>query len=270
MGRVSSFTEADAAGVPLRVYRRERPSGDALLWLHGGGFSGGDLKMPEADWVAASLAQRGHLVVTADYRLATETVRFPAPSDDVLAAWTWLCNNADDLGAPGALHLGGASAGGNLALGAALRLRDHEVETNGASLPATVMLAYPTLHAVQPAPSPHLVELLDTLPVGDRSGPDYVTAMYRRFIAGPLEQAPRAAIPGTVDPTGLPPVIIVASEIDGLRPSAQAYAELLSANDVEHEYQVEPGVRHGHLNRPDDSAALETIGRFHAWLTSKS
>jgi len=270
MGRVSSFTEADAAGVPLRVYRPEHPSGDALLWLHGGGFSGGDLTMPEADWVADSLAQRGHLVVTADYRLATETVRFPAPSDDVLAAWTWLCGNADELGAPGALHLGGASAGGNLALGAALRLRDGDFAASGASQPATVMLAYPTLHAVQAAPSPDLIELLETLPLGDRSRPDYVTAMYRRFIAGPLDQAPPAAVPGTVDPSGLPPIIIVASEIDGLRPSAQAYAELLSANGVEHEYHVEPGVRHGHLNRPDSPAALETIGRFHAWLTTKS
>jgi Esterase/lipase len=270
MGSVSLFTEADAAGVPLRVYRPERPSGDALLWLHGGGFSGGDLQMPEADWVAGALAQRGHLVVTADYRLATETVRYPAPSDDVLIAWSWLRRNADGLGASGPVHLGGASAGGNLALGAALRLRDGDAEADGAPAPATILLAYPTLHSVQPEPSPALVELLSALPVDDRGGPDYVTRMYGRFIAGPLETAPPAAVPGTMDSTGLPPTIIVASEIDGLRPSAQAYAENLAAHGVEYDYTVEPGVRHGHLNRPDEPAALATIERFHAWIAAHS
>ncbi|GMA96838.1 hypothetical protein GCM10025881_36620 [Pseudolysinimonas kribbensis] len=107
--RVSPVTQIDASGVPVRIYRPDRPRGDALLWLHGGGFSGGDLRMPEADWVATTLAARGHLVVTADYRLATDTVRFPAPSDDVLIAWAWLRRNAAELGAP-ALHTSEAPA----------------------------------------------------------------------------------------------------------------------------------------------------------------
>lgn len=265
---MNTFTTADASGVPLRIYRPERPSGDALLWLHGGGFSGGDLEMPEADWVASSLARRGHLVVTADYRLATETLRFPIPSNDVLTAWSWLRKNAVELGAPGALHLGGASAGGNLALGAAIRLRDGDPEADDERLPATVVLAYPTLHSVQPAPSAELVELLSALPAEDRSGPDYVTRMYGRFIDGSLDEAPTAAIPGIVDPTGLPPMIIVGSAIDGLRPSAEAYAELLAAHGIEHEYTVEPGVRHGHLNVPESPAALATIARFHAWFAA--
>lgn len=267
---MSIHIDANASGVPLRMYRPERPNGDALLWLHGGGFSGGDLSMPEADWVAASLAQLGHLVVTADYRLASENVRYPAPSDDVLSAWAWLWRNADELGAPGALHLGGASAGGNLALGAALRLRDGDEVAHGAPAPATVVLAYPTLHAVQPEPTSELVRLLSALPVGDRSGPDYVTRMYGRFIDGPLDAAPPPAIPGVVDPTGLPPTIIVASEIDGLRPSADAYADALEACGIEHEFAIEPGIRHGHLNRPDEAAARSTIGRFHAWLSAHS
>ena len=265
---MSSFTETDASGVPLRVYRPEQPSGDALLWLHGGGFSGGSLEMPEAHWVASALADRGHLVVTADYRLASETVHYPAPSNDVLTAWSWLCDNAAELGAAGARHLGGASAGGNLALGAALRLRDDDATAHGAPAPTTVVLAYPTLHAAQPQPSPDLVELLSALPIGDRANPDYVTAMYQRFIAGPLDEAPAAAIPGTMDPAGLPPTIIVASEIDGLRPSAKAYADALDAAGIQHSYTVEPGIRHGHLNRPDEPAARATIDRFHAWLAA--
>ncbi|WP_344202782.1 alpha/beta hydrolase [Pseudolysinimonas kribbensis] len=267
---MSPVTQIDASGVPVRIYRPDRPRGDALLWLHGGGFSGGDLRMPEADWVATTLAARGHLVVTADYRLATDTVRFPAPSDDVLIAWAWLRRNAAELGAPRSAHLGGASAGGNLALGAALRLRDGDPVAGATRPPDTIVLAYPTLHAVQPAPSAALAALLEQLPAGQRSEPDYVTAMYTRFIREPLDRAPAAAIPGVVAPDGLPPVMIVASEIDGLRPSAQAYAELLSAHGIEHEYIVEPGVRHGHLNQPDEPAALTTLDRFSRWLDAHS
>jgi hypothetical protein len=38
--------------VPVRVYARD-PAAEApcLVWLHGGGFIGGDLDMPQADWV---------------------------------------------------------------------------------------------------------------------------------------------------------------------------------------------------------------------------
>ena len=46
---------------PLRVrlYRPAKATGPGLLWLHGGGFSGGDLDMPEADWVSRSFAEHG-------------------------------------------------------------------------------------------------------------------------------------------------------------------------------------------------------------------
>ena len=49
----------------VRVYRPATPTGPGIVWLHGGGFSGGDLDMPEADWVSRSLAERGILVVAA-------------------------------------------------------------------------------------------------------------------------------------------------------------------------------------------------------------
>ena len=264
-----AYSTALAGGVPLRVYQPERPRGDALLWVHGGEFTGGDLDMPETDWVARELARRGHLTVTVDYRLVTAALRFPAPSDDVLDAWAWLCNHAASLGAVGATHLGGASAGGNLALGAALRIRDGDEAAHGSRLPASVVLAYPTLHAVQPAPSVELVELLRTLPEGERKPSDYSLQMYTRLIDGPIEDAPPAAVPGTAHPAGLPPVMIVASEIDVLRPSAEGYDHLLTEHGIEHDYVVEPGTRHGHLNVPDTAAGLATLERIHEWLLKR-
>lgn len=256
------------AEVPLRVYRPDACAGTALLWVHGGGFAYGDLDMPEADWVARSLAERGTFVVTVDYRLATETVRFPEPSNDVLTAWTWLVDRAQKLsGVPiGSLHLGGASAGGNLALGAALRIRDEDPAAEKAPLPASLLLAYPTLHAVQRQPSDELAALLESLPVESRWGPDAVREMYERFVAVPLESAPAYAVPGTMDPSGLPPTIIVASETDGLRASAEEFAEALASAGVPHRYLVEPGTWHGHINGPQAPSAHATIERFDTWL----
>lgn len=262
---LASAGEASAP-VPVRVYR-PHSARDAVLWAHGGGFVHGSLDMSESDWVARSLAELGHLVVAVDYRLATATVRYPAPSDDLLTAWSWLTNTAAELGVAGLpLHLGGASAGGNLALGAALRVRDGAPEAGGAPLPASLVLAYPTLHAVQEAPSAELSNRLATLPEESRWQPENVRSMYLRFVPGALEDAPAYAIPGIVGPAGLPPVIIVADETDGLRASAEQYVRALSAAGVEHAYTVEPGTRHGHLNRPDEPAAGVTIDRFDAWL----
>jgi len=45
--------------VPVRIYAPDSPSGaPCLVWVHGGGFIGGHLDMPEADWVARELVTR--------------------------------------------------------------------------------------------------------------------------------------------------------------------------------------------------------------------
>jgi acetyl esterase len=272
----------DSEPISARVYepvaaRRET----TLVWLHGGGFTGGGLDMPEADWVGRSLAERGHLVITVDYRLANETVRYPAPSNDVLAAWSWVDANRSQLQIAGSVHLGGASAGGNLAAGAAIRIRDNDSAAGGAALPATLVLAYPTLHAVQPPPSDDLLAALRALPDEYQRSPEYVAQLYTNLLPDGMTAASAAAtasgsgdermwaaaVPGVLDPTGLPPILIAASEGDPLRASAEGFAASLAAHGVEHEYFVEPGTRHGHLNTPDAPGAVATIDHMHSWLT---
>src|SRR4051812_10555493 len=54
----------------VRIYVPPAPAGPGLVWLHGGGFAGGDLDMPEADWVARQFAERGVTVVSVDYQRA--------------------------------------------------------------------------------------------------------------------------------------------------------------------------------------------------------
>jgi acetyl esterase len=136
-------SDPEIGGVPARLYRVPGLAADAaLVWVHGGAFVWGDLAMPESHWTGLTLAARGIPVLALDYRKALHGVRFPAASDDVLTGWSWAVNHPERLGVPAAkMHLGGASAGGNLAAGVAKRLRDGQGRP-----PASVLLAYPAVH----------------------------------------------------------------------------------------------------------------------------
>ncbi|MBT2516812.1 alpha/beta hydrolase fold domain-containing protein [Streptomyces sp. ISL-90] len=288
-----------AADGLVRVYpadaAEKRPT-PGLVWAHGGGFAGGDLDMPEADWVARSLAERGVTVVSVDYRLAGDGCRYPVPSDDVLAAWRWTLEHAGTLGLdPDRLAIGGASAGANLAAGAVLRLlasggrvaAEPRIEatlqrsggfdtaaslpTQPPTVPAGVFLAYPTLLAVQPAPDAALRALLDANPAADRFKPASVRAMYETYLGGPVESAPLPAVPGLATPDdvrGFPPTLMINGESDELRVSGEVFAATIAAADVPIELHTEPGTEHGHLNRPDLAAASDSLDRVVRWLTT--
>lgn len=251
-----------AAGGLLRVYPATNPTGAGLVWAHGGGFAHGTIDMAESDWVGRELAARGVTVISVDYRLTTETANhFPAASDDMLSAWAWTREHADELGInPRKIAMGGTSAGGNLAAGAALRLQGH-----GTS-PALMVLAYPTLLAEQPAPSDELREKLLASGDPNRFATDRVRAMYEFYLGGSVENAPAAAVPGLATDEELaqfPPTIMINGDIDELRVSGEHFAARLEALGREIEVSIEPGTPHGHLNHPEEgTAAQDTLRRF--------
>lgn len=260
-----------AADGLVRVYPGRAPSdagaGAGLVWAHGGGFAFGDLDMPEADAVARALADAGVTVVSVDYRLVGEGCRYPAPSDDVIAAWTWAVENSQPLGIdPARLALGGASAGANLATGAVLRLI-----AGDAPLPGAVVLAYPTLHAIQPAPGPALRAALDADPEADRFGPTVVLGMYENYLGGPVDDAPMAAIPGLAaasDLISFPATLMINGDADELRVSGEAFAGTLREAGVRTEVITEPGTQHGHLNRPEQPAFSASLHRIIDFLAA--
>ena len=267
-----------AADGLVRVYPAPEPNGTGLVWAHGGGFLFGDIDMPESDWVARQLASRGTTVVSVDYRLAPVPEGFhpgveeapghiyPAGSDDMVTAIRWTRAHAEELGISlDALAVGGTSAGGNLAAGAALRLAGTE------EAPALALLAYPTLLAVQPAPDAELRAALDANPDADRFQPEVVLGMYENYLGGPIDDAPLPAVPGDATASDLaqyPPTFIVNGDVDELRVSGEHFAATLAAAGRDIEVLTEPGTQHGHLNRPEEPAATRTIERFAARLST--
>ncbi len=114
----------DARGNPVRltldVYR---PAGDsatrrpAVMWMHGGFFSGGDKS--HGTRIATDYARRGYVAVSINYRLRPSASHWRDTYlasldayDDALAAVAWLRAHATDYGIdPDAIVAAGFSAG---------------------------------------------------------------------------------------------------------------------------------------------------------------
>jgi acetyl esterase/lipase len=101
------------------------------LYLHGGGWTAGHRRMDTARR-AEIVAALGVGIASIDYRLG-EPGRFPAAVHDVRGAVRWLRAHGAELGlATGRIGAWGSSAGGHLALVAALgRDADYEGDVGG-------------------------------------------------------------------------------------------------------------------------------------------
>jgi acetyl esterase len=258
----------------VRVYTPGTTPVAGLVWAHGGGFMHGDLDMHEGDGVARRLAAAGVLVVSVEYRLVTpfedaavggapvrgDGVRFPVPSEEVGFAFDWA--RGADLGvAPDRWSIGGASAGGNLAAGASLRLRDAGTPVR------STLLAYPVAHHALPAHSPELAAKVAAIP-GGSFPPPLVLAMNDNYLGHREGPTSPYAFPGGQDLRGLAPTFVLTSDHDGLRSSGEAYASELAAAGVDVLLVREDGTTHGHLNQPEHPGCARSIARMAAWLTT--
>lgn len=97
----------------LTVFSPATPSGDVLVFFHGGGWTSG-----YKEWMyfmAPALLAQGVTLVSAGYRLAPGHV-FPAAFDDAAAALAWVWRNiASHGGDARRIFVGGHSAGGHYA-----------------------------------------------------------------------------------------------------------------------------------------------------------
>jgi acetyl esterase/lipase len=273
----------------VRVYPASEAAGGLLVWLHGGAFMFGTLDMPEADQVGRRLSATGTTVVSVDYTLAPlgalDALEPPEPADGMptpeqmraemdaagprapypvaslqaVAAFDWAVQNAERFGAsPERVALGGASAGGNLAAGAGVRLRDRAASDGGAPTASALALVYPVLHAPLPLANAELEGLLAGLPVAHTFPPESTDAINRNYLGGAAAEDPYA-FPGGHDMTGLAPTLIVTADRDRLRASGEAFAAELALAGVDVRLVRLRGALHGYLNQIGDPAAEATL-----------
>jgi len=223
--------------VPVRLYRPPAP-GDIplplLLWLHGGGFVGGDLRT--ADPTARDLCVQGAaLVASVDYPLAPEHP-FPAAPEACAEVSAWLVDHAPSIGAdPERVAIGGDSAGGNLAAVCAQSARR-------AGRPAFSMqlLVYPVTDFLGSHPS------VQENAQGYLLTSDTMAWIAERYLPGGVD--PREPLVSPLyapDLSGLPPAYIVTAELDPLRDEGEAYGRALEQAGVAVDVIRYDGMVHG-------------------------
>jgi acetyl esterase/lipase len=218
----------------VRIYRPSDSGSDhpAIVMIHGGGMIMGSAE--GEDVTATALCESiGAVVVSVDYRLAPENPH-PAPVEDCYAAWTWVTSHTDELGIDSArIALYGESAGGGLALGTALMVRDR-----GGVTPTLVAAIYPMLDDSNSTPSSH--EVID-VGVWDRAVHIEAWNLY----LGGSDVDHYAAPARATDLSGLAPTYMDVGTVDLLRDETVQFAQRLLAAGVPCELHVWPGAYHG-------------------------
>jgi acetyl esterase/lipase len=268
--RAPAIEIADAAvagphgSVPVRLYRHgAHAANPCLIWMHGGAFKWGDLDMIEAHAVAAEVAYRWPgVVISVDYRLVP-AFQYPVPLDDCVAVVHWAVEQGNAIHVDSSrLAIGGASAGANLAVATALRVRDEQ----GPRVRA-LCLAYPAVHREIPPATADVEAATAVLPPLARFRPEDRRQIYEDYLGPTFDDPTPYGTPAIADLRGLPPVAIANAEHDDLRPSGEDFAERLERANVPVEVWTEPGMPHGYLNHVGDVAgATHTLERFVAHM----
>ena len=243
----------------LRLYEPAKMrSGAALLWIHGGGLILGHPKAND-DLCGHYARQLGLVVVSVRYRLAPENP-YPAAIDDCFAAWTWLLENAEDLGVdPSRVIVGGQSAGGGLAAALCPRRAD-----TGGAQPAGQWLVYPMLDDRTAAN--HSLDPIEHLIWNNRFN-RFGWSSYLGHEVG-QKTTPEWAVPARrQDLSGLPAAWIGVGTLDLFLEENKRYAQRLRDAGVECELDLVEGVPHGfEALAPKASVSMAFSGRAEAFV----
>ena len=259
---------------------RPRP---LVIYLHGGGWQGGHTRHSGAfeDWpgVLASIAARGYVVASVEYRLSSEAP-FPAAVQDVKAAIRWLRTQAGQFGIDKSRALiWGGSAGGQLAalVGASCGASALEPPSAAASQqpePGTAAPGRPVAAAPTALESDCVQGVIAWYGIfdfsdlaGQSSAPQPAPNRYLGCVPGKCSAATLAAAGAiTYVDAKDPPVLMIHGVNDHTVPIAQSrsYLAALRAKGVKGELLELPGVDHSFIGAtPEETraASLRALNR---------
>jgi len=231
----------------------------AVLWIHGGGHVQGDAK--DDNNIITIAKGLSCPVFSVEYRLAPEHP-FPAAHDDCVAAYKWIVANAEDLNLDkNKIAIAGSSAGGALAAGLMLRIRDVGLPT-----PSCVMLRAPMIDNMCTTPSSNVTGY----PLWKSETNKSAWAMYLNGKPG-VNASQYAAASRASDLSGLPPTLITVGSQDAFVDENQTFISAMQAAGSPGSIQVYDGLIHGSdaLNRAailvQDmlSTEVEFIRKYH-------
>lgn len=271
---------------PLRLdlYRQAAPGGGRprplVIYVHGGGWRHGDSRTTGAftnfPRVLASLAARGYVVASIDYRLVGEA-RYPAAVRDVNSAITYLKLHAAEWGIdPKRIVLWGASAGGYLVAMSATTCNDPRF----APPPSTGRMSRREAAAAAAAAATRVSDCVqavvswygpfDLVPLaaGTGSNPPII-AVVRNFLGcrgGSCSALARSASPLNGVSARMPPMLLLAGTADTEVPCQQTVAMAAALRRVHAPVQMHliEGANHGWITHDPAAtrrASLEALRR---------
>jgi acetyl esterase len=226
-----------------------------LVYFHGGGWVWSSVDTH--DRLTRELAAAGDVaVVSVDYALSPEA-KFPQALEECAAVVRHFAAHGADWGLDGSrLLLGGDSAGGNLALGTALMLRD----TNGPRARG-ILAIYPVCDNDFSRPS------YEEFGTGHGLTREKMEFYWTVYVPHAADRAHPWAAPLRADLRGLPPVMVLSAELDVLASEGAALHAKLEAAGVPAVLDVVPGVVHGFMRATGTvTRAREAVARAGAWL----
>ncbi|MGN0977590.1 MAG: alpha/beta hydrolase [Faecousia sp.] len=248
-----------------RIWQYEVPTAregrPCLIFIHGGGFFGGDIATVENQ--CKLLAQyMGGVVLAVDYPLCPEH-KFPQGFDACFDAVCWAYSHAEELGiSPRKIGVSGDSAGGNLSLACSLRDRDE-----GRGMIRYQGLIYPTVSRAEsvasatywkpenyddPYHDPLIQQQIRIIgSMGDQCSDWYLEK--GQDIRDPYVS------PIFAELKGLPKTLMVTAEYDFLRAECEAFSRMLEASGVEYRHIRYGGIFHGTFDRLGYAPQVEDI-----------
>lgn len=243
--------DAELGGIPVRRFVPPQRSGvGCVLCLHGGSYIFGSAGTSHCELMAHIAHDTGLEVLGLEYRLVPEH-RYPAQLEDALAAFSAVTRAGT---AADEVIVVGDSSGGNLALALSLALRDA-----GEPQPAALALISPWSDLEMPGRS---FEENDPYDFGTRDA----LLRHARAFAGELPLSDPRISPLRANLKGLPPCLVVVSELEIPRDDIEALARALEKAGVDVALHLARHMPHNAPTfaayDPEGKAALDAVVSF--------
>ena len=222
--------------VPCRLYMPDGVARPALLvYAHGGGFMQGSI--PSWDHFLRDLVrQSGVAALSVDYQLSPE-VKFPVAFDEMVAMARLAAREGSAFGIdPSRIGVGGDSAGANLALAAALAMRDA-----GETAVKFQLLIYGVYSTDSDSPS------WQRFGQGAGLSQAQMRWIWETYLEKPEQMNDWRAAPILADLKGVAPAHLIVGSLDPLLDDSSNLAAKLKAASVPHDLTIYQGLNHGFI-----------------------